>query len=291
MTAPEPHKLTVIASTPEDDLRPWMVHCRALAATALPVEPTTARSIERYDTVGRIRLVATATDPELPLPYGADRAVLLWALTLGYTNNVVAFDSLNDYLRAFNCGTSGREVRRFRDGLARINALSLHVELRVGTGSVRTFNTHIFRSAYFPTRAERSSTPPPESSQLAIFPKYGYELAPGFLELFKDRGYVFIPLQLLAPLHSSPGIWDLVVFLYLRSRSAVTPSVISIPEIRAQLGIQDPNAGRTRIRLQRAIDHIRGTFPDFPSHVADRALQVVPWPEAQPARHILLKSG
>ena len=288
MTPPEPHKLTVISSPPEDDLRPWMVHCRALAATALPVEPTTARSIERYDPVGRIRLGATATDPELPLPFGADRAVLLWALTLGFTNDVVAFDSLNDYLRAFNCGTSGREVKRFRDGLARINALSLHVELRVGNAT-RTFNTHIFQSAYFPTRAERSSSPPPKSSQLAIFPKYGYQLAPTFLDLFKDRGYVFIPLQLLAPLHNSPGIWDLVVFLYLRSRSALTPSLISIPEIRAQLGIQDPNAGRTRIRLQRAIEHIRATFSDFPSHLADRSLQVVPWPEAPSTRHLLLK--
>lgn len=286
MTPPEPHKLTIVSSTPADELTPWMVHCRALAATALPVRRTTERSVVRNDTVGQIRLVATATDPKLPLPYGSDRSVLLWALTRGFTDGVVAFDSLNDYMRAFDIGMSGREVKRFREGLERINALSLHVELQAPNGAVKTFNTAIFRHAYFP---RRSQTPPVPSPQLSLISKYGYELAPDFLLMFRDHGYFFIPLSLVAPLHNAPGIWDLVVFLYLRSRSARTPSRISIREIRLQLGIDDPNPWRTRPRIEKAIEHIRVHFPDFPTHLPEGGdLQVLPWPEQTPTRHRLL---
>ena len=124
---------------------------------------------------------------------------------------------------------------------------------------------------------------------MLLYSKYGYELAPDFLLMFRDRGYFFIPLSLVAPLHNAPGIWDLVVFLYLRSRSALTPSHISIREIRSQLGIDDPNPWRTRPRIQQAIEHIRGHFPDFPTHLPESGdLQVLPWPEQTPARHRLL---
>ncbi len=288
MTSLEPRKLTLVSSIPAEEVTPWMVHCRALAATALPVRRTAERSVVRNDTVGQIRLVATATDPKLPLPYGSDRSVLLWALTNGFTDGVVAFDSLNEYLRAFNIGTSGREVRRFRDGLERINALSLHVELRTPNNAMRTFNTPVFRHAYFPRRSDRLLTAP--NSQMNLYGKYGYEIAPDFLQLFRDRGYFFLPLSLVAPLHDAPGIWDLVVFLYLRSRSAHSASKISIREIRQQLGIDDQNARRTRARIQQAISHVLEHFPDFPTHIADTGdVQVMPWPETPGIRHRLLK--
>jgi hypothetical protein len=91
----------------------------------------------------------STTEPGVPIPFGADRALLAWITTLTYDTGFVTFTNLTDFFEAFHLARSGVQYQRFEQRLQRLLSLSLTVLLRTPTGTVR-LNMRPLQKAYTP---------------------------------------------------------------------------------------------------------------------------------------------
>jgi len=55
----------------------------------------------------------STTEPGVPIPFGADRALLAWITTLTYDSGFVTFSNLTDFFDAFQLARSGVQYQRF----------------------------------------------------------------------------------------------------------------------------------------------------------------------------------
>jgi hypothetical protein len=144
---------------PATDLRIKLVQAKALIFCALPYSRIPDRSVTRRARIGResvLTVTFASIEPGVPLPYGADRALLGWIQTLCYHDRFVSFDTLTQFFRAFGLSDSGREYARFRGRLERLMSLALSVRLDEGDTSARL--------AMQPLKNSVTPPEPPETS-------------------------------------------------------------------------------------------------------------------------------
>jgi hypothetical protein len=92
------------------DLRTKLVQAKAPIFCALPYSRIPDRSVTRRARIGRdsvLNITVASIEPGIPLPYGADRALLGWIQTLCYHDRFVSFDTLTQFFRAFGLSDSG----------------------------------------------------------------------------------------------------------------------------------------------------------------------------------------
>jgi hypothetical protein len=244
-------------SRPIPVARPEEPHSLLLAAKALvfcgfPLQPSPLTSIAREAQLGagtHLTVYFSTTEPGVPIPYGADRALLAWITTLTYDTGFVTFTSLTDFFEAFQLARSGVQYQRFEQRLQRLLSLSLSVVLKTPTGTVR----------------------------LNMRP-------PAFHEYLRDNPVV-LPLMLMRRFHARPLFWDAASYLLYRCWSARTKSRITWNQVRRQLASVDQHDRRLVQSLNRVAEEIRLDYPNFPAVVEAGTHDLIVAPFRPPEEH------
>ena len=260
-----------------------LVQAKGLLLCPLPLKRTTQTRLERRARIGEkdeIVVTFTAADASLPLPFGADRALLTWIQTRAYRHGYALFDSLRDFLATFGLNTSGANYARFRQRLERI--ANLTIQVRVTGSAIDVTNTRVIERAVLPDTPpgrRQLSCPDPDGSERSFQPtRYGLQLSHGFHRYLRASP-IPLPLELLRHFHDKPMAWDLASLAIWRCFAARRASVVPWRSLVEQLGSHDRDRKQLKRSLSRTLDTIRLVHPGFPARFlpAYRGLAIEPW--------------
>jgi hypothetical protein len=287
-----PSVLSLPGSRP-DDAHTLLLAAKALVFCGFPLQPSPSTTITREAQIGadtHLTVYFSTTEPGVPLPFGADRALLSWITTLTYDTGFVTFSSLTDFFEAFRLARSGVQYRRFEERLQRLLSLSLSVILKTPTGIVR-LNMRPLQKAYTPRdgyEARKLLAAENDSGQLSLLPsdlkRYGIVLDPAFHEYLRNNPVV-LPLPLMRRFHNRPLFWDAASYLLYRCWSARTLSRISWKQVRRQLASVDQHDRRLVQSLNRVALEIRADYPKFPAFVEAGSHDLIVAPFRPPQEH------
>jgi len=269
-----------------DDPHTLLLAAKALVFCGFPYKQSRLTTITREAQIGadtHLTVYFSTTEPGVPIPFGADRALLAWITTLTYDTGCVNFASLTDFFEASQLVRSGVQYQRFGERLERLLSLSLTLLLKTPSGTAR-LNMRPIQKAYTPRDGAevRRLLATETRSQLSFLPselrRYGIILDPAFHDYLRGSPVV-LPLPLMRRFHSRPLFWDGASYLLHRCWSALTASRISWRRIRRQLASLDQHDRRLASTLNRVAGEIRQVYPDFPARVeaGTHDLLVGPW--------------
>jgi hypothetical protein len=276
-----------------EDAHTLLLAAKALVFCGFPLQPTPLTTLTRRAQLGAdtyLTVYFSTTEPGVPIPYGADRALLAWITTLTYDTGFVTFTSLTDFFEAFQLARSGVQYQRFEQRLKRLLSLSLSVILKTPTGIVQ-LNMRPLQKAYTPRdgfEARQLLAAENNSRQLSLLPsdlkRYGIVLDPAFHEYLRNNP-VALPLPLMRRFHSRPLFWDAAAYLLYRCWSARTRSRITWQQVRRQLASIDQHDRRLASSLNRVAEEIRRDYPEFPAFVEAGSHDLVVAPFRPPEEH------
>ncbi len=287
-----PASLAVLADRPEEP-NSLLLAAKALVFCGFPYKRSPLTTIPREAQLGsdtHLTVYFSTTEPDVPIPFGADRALLAWITTLTYDTGFVNFASLTDFFEAFQLARSGVQYRRFEERLQRLLSLSMTLLLRTPTGTAR-LNMRPIQRAYTPRDGAeaRRMLATENRSQLSFLPvdlqRYGIVLDPAFHDYLRNSPVV-LPLRLMRRFHNRPLFWDGASYLLYRCWSAVTPSRISWRRIRRQLASIDQHDRRLASTLNCVAEEIRSDYPDFPAQVEKGTHDLLVGPWRPPREHL-----
>ncbi|HZF09195.1 MAG TPA: hypothetical protein VFE33_10425 [Thermoanaerobaculia bacterium] len=287
-----PHPTPTPAVDPPDDPKSLLLAAKALVFCGFPYQRNSLTTIVREAHLGadtHLTVYLSTTEPNVPTPYGADRALLAWITTLTYDTGFVTFTSLTDFFDAFRLARSGVQYRRFEERLHRLLSFSLSLILRT-PGGVSRLNMRPLQRAYTPRDGVEARRLLAEEtrSQLSLLPsdvkRYGILLDPAFLEYLRNNPVV-LPLALMRRFHNRPLAWDAASYLLYRCWSARTPCVIPWKIVRRQLASVDQLDRRLALSLNRVADEIRADYPDFPVRIEPGSHDLLVAPFRPPREH------
>jgi hypothetical protein len=260
-----------------------IVQAKALILCSLPYLRTAERSVLRTARISRttrLSVTFTSIDENVPVAFGADRALLGWIQTRGYDDGFVSFNSLTEFFRAFGLSQSGREYLRFRERLRRLESLSITVRLDTDEEAARV-NLQPIKKSFTPrtSREARERLAQETAPQLMLVKsRYGFQLDPDFWEYLKANP-VPLPLALMRLFHNRPKAWDLTAFVLYRSYAARTPSVVPWQELLNQMGSTDRYPHRLKATFTTVLDEIRVVYPTLGARFLRGfgGLQIEPW--------------
>jgi hypothetical protein len=184
-----------------DDPNSLLLAAKALVFCGFPYKRSPLTTITREAQLGadtHLTVYFSTTEPGVPIPFGADRALLAWITTLTYDTGFVNFASLTDFFEAFQLARSGVQYQRFEERLQRLLNLSLTLLLSTPSGTAR-LNMRSIQRAYTPRdKAEARQLLAAETrSQLSFLPadlrRYGIVLDPAFHDYLRNSPVVFAP--------------------------------------------------------------------------------------------------
>ncbi len=260
-----------------------LIQAKGLLLCTLPLKRTPATRLQRRARIGKqdeILVTFTAVDASIPLPFGADRALLAWIQTRAFRDGYVLFDSLKDFLSCFRLNASGANYTRFRARLERI--ANLTIQLRVTGSDIDITNAPPIQRAVFPdtpAALRELSVAHPGGRQQTLRPnRYGLQLSPSFHRYLRQSP-IPLPLELLRRFHDKPLAWDLASLTIWRCYAANRASVIPWGSLAEHLGSRDRDRKQLKRRLGAILDQIRLEYPGFPARflAGYRGLAIEPW--------------
>ena len=266
-----------------------LVQAKGLILCTLPLRRTAATRLIRRARIGEsdeVRVTFAAVDPRIPLPFGADRAVLAWIQTRAYRDGYILFETLNDFFSSFHLNSSGANYARFKERLERI--ANLTIQVRVTGSDVDITNAPPVERAVFPdTPGERRRlcVAGSDGRERILSPRrYGLQLSRSF-HRYLCEAPIPLPLELLQRFHDKPMAWDLASLAIWRCFVASRASFIPWGSLVEHLGTRDRDRKQLKRALRRILDEIRVAYPTFPAQMLPlyRGLAIEPWrvPEAR----------
>lgn len=242
---------------------------KTLALCSLPISPTEDRTIEREaidDRGVKVHVRFSSHDPKIPLPYGNDRAIITWLMTLAREKGSpkVEFDSAMQFFSAFGMADSGKNYTDLREALERISNVVITYGYKSEAMDVdRDRGEKLVYDKQLPSRRDVTS----ERSGLVRFPgflpSYYIEFGPRtFDELVASP--VSIPLDILRRYRGTPTTWDLLNFI-VASASRLGPDderSESLKSIAQFMGSRDQNLRKLKQRADLLAREV-GAFFNF----------------------------
>ena len=260
-----------------------MVQAKGLLLYTLPLLRTSATRLQRKARIGEsdeILVTFASVNPQVALPFGADRAVLAWIQTRAFRDGYILFDTLNDFFDSFHLNASGANYARFKQRLERI--ANLTIQIRVTGTDVDITNAPPVERAIFPdtpVRHRQIFVPGPDGREQVLRPRrYGLQLSRSF-HRYLCESPIPLPLELLRCFHDKPMAWDLASLAIWRCYAASRPSFIPWSSLVDHLGSHDRNRKQLKRALRRILDRIRLAYPSFPAHFLPhyQGLAIEPW--------------
>ncbi len=266
-----------------------LIQAKGLLLCTLPLRRTAETRLTRRVRIGKrdeMAVTFTTIDASIPLPFGADRALLAWIQTRAFRDGYVVFDDLKDFLATFQLNASGANYARFRERVERIANLAMRV--RVTGSAFDILDAPPIERAIFPdTPGELRDLnfPHADGGVRTLRPRrYGLQLSPSFHRYLRESP-VPMPLELLRGFHARPMAWDLASLAIWRCYAANRASVIPWRALIEHLGSRDRDRKQLKRSLNRTLESIRGAYPGFPARLlpAYRGLAVEPWRVPRPS--------
>ncbi len=266
-----------------------LIQAKGLMLCTLPLKRTAATRLRRRARIGEtdeILVTFAAVDPQVALPFGADRALLAWIQTRAFRDGYLLFDNLNDFLRCFGLNSSGANYARFKQRLERI--ANLTIQVRVQGSEIDITNAPPLERAVFPDTPAPGRLlhlADPDGREQVMRPKrYGLQLSRSFHRYLRESP-IPLPLELLRRFHDKPIAWDLASLTIWRCYVASRASVIPWDSLIEHLGSHDRDRKQLRRSLCRILDLIRLAHPGFPPRFLPRyrGLAIEPWRLPPPA--------
>ena len=250
---------------------------KTLALCSLPVDPPLVRTIvrEAIDERGtRVHVKFSSHDERIALPYGNDRAIITWLMTLAreQSSPKVEFESAMQFFHAFGMADSGKNYADLREALERISNVVITYGYESRAANVdRDLGEKLVYDKQLPTRSDVRG----ERTGLVRLSGFQYYIQFGeqtFRELVSTP--VSIPLEILRRYRSTPTSWDLLNFIV--AQSATLPPGgergVSLQLISQFLGSRDKNLRKLKLKVDQLAAEV-GTYLNF--HVIGRGTNAV----------------
>jgi len=239
---------------------------KTLALCSLPVEPVKDIHIERtaVDERGvKVHVRFSSHDGVTPLPYGNDRAIITWLMTLAkeHGSPKVRFDSAMEFFHAFGMADSGKNYADLREALERIsNVVISYGYLSHADNQDRSRGEKLVYDKSLPSRHDYKGE------------KTGLMKLPGFPSYFIEFGLrtyeelistpVSIPLEILRRYRSSPTTWDLLNYI-VASAASLGPNeerTESLKMVAQFLGSRDKNIRKLKQKVDQLAEEVGEYF-------------------------------
>lgn len=253
-----------------------LVAAQALILCGLPYKPLldeSGRPMTHYKRTARtakgtVSLIVAAADPDIPLPYGKDRAVLAWLQTKAKRQNnpTVTWNSASEFFKLFDLDEGGRQHTAFKDTWRRLGNAVFTIEVETDTRTKGRL-IPLLEEWDLPTTKDRRK----EASGQAHLPGFHYfvTLSP---TLWKHLQESSVPMRLEVMRHflNEPKAWDFVAlicyrsWLCERSKNGGYPAIarISWKDLMEALGTVDKDERRLRTSLRQILLKLKKIWPE-----------------------------
>lgn len=237
---------------------------KTLALCSLPVAPIEARTLvrEAVDDKGtRIHVMFSSHDPLIPLPYGNDRALITWLMTLARErgSSRVEFSSAMEFLDTFGIDRGGKSYEELRGALERIGNVVITYGYKSTVANIdRDQGEKLIFARQLPTRHDVRS----ENTGLVKLPGM-----PNYFVQFGEQTFrelvstpVSIPVEILKHYRNNPLAWDLINFIVAQANMLDGDSEQAVPfSLLSQfLGTQDSNPYRLQHKIKQVQKEVGG---------------------------------
>jgi len=243
---------------------------KTLALCSLPHEPVKGTRLVRKATMEdgtTVHVMFSAHDETIELPYGKDRALITWLMTIARNQNNprVEFDSAMDFLEVFGLQKNGRMFANFKAAMARICNVTITYGYSSDTANTnRDKGEKLVFDRNLPQRSDYGA----ESLGLRYLPGIR---DPYFIEFgsrtFQDlvSNPVSVPLEILKRYQNAPVLWDFIQFISYQAadldegQQKAFPLEMMIPF----LGTTETSARKIRYKIAGLLNELG----DFMSNV------------------------
>lgn len=238
---------------------------KTLALCSLPVDPQKERTIvrEAVDERGtKVHVKFSSHDERIALPYGNDRAIITWLMTLAreHGSPKVEFDSAMQFFTAFGMADSGKNYADLREALERISnvVITYGYESRIANVD-RDLGEKLVYDKQLPTRSDIRGE---KTGLVRLTGLTNYYIQFGeqtFKELVSTP--VSIPLDILRRYRSSPTSWDLLNFIVAASANLAPGGEhgVSLKMVSQFLGSRDKNLRK----LKQKVDQLAAEVGEY----------------------------
>ena len=252
------------------DLNKILHTAKTLALCSLPYEPVSERTLVRRATMEdgtTVHVKFSAHDPSIELPYGKDRALITWLMTIAREQNSarVEFKSAMEFIKVFGIASNGKKYHEFRHAMERI----CNVTITYGYSSEamnqdRDRGEKLVYEKNLPHRTDYKA----ETLGLRILPgirdPFYIEFGP---KTFQDlvANPVSVPLHVMKRYQNSPVSWDFLQFVSSQVPELADGEQRAFPleMIIRFLGTTEQNPRKIRLK----IDTILEELGEYLSHV------------------------
>lgn len=251
---------------------------QAMVLCGLPYSPTKETKITRRARLGDGSTVAVTFSAGLDgieMPYGSDRTLLHWMIdkAIKTKSPIVTWDTATEFLKDVGMADSGKNRKDLKQRYLRLTGLTIGV-VRKGS-SESTVLVPFIEESHLPTSVDIKSARTGQALLHLDSPTFGFRLGE---RIFKEilQYHVPVPFELLQATKKKSQLQDHLIFLYWRSFSAQSETLIPWESLRQQLWQEDSVASRIRTRFREAITVFKTIWPELNAEAEKAGLRIGP---------------
>ncbi|MGI4827150.1 MAG: hypothetical protein ACRYFU_03020 [Janthinobacterium lividum] len=251
---------------------------QAMVLCGLPYSPTKETKITRRARLGdgsTVSVTFSAGLDGIAMPYGSDRTLLHWMIdkAIKTKSPVVTWDTATEFLKDVGMADSGKNRKDLKQRYLRLTGLTIGV-VRKGS-SESTVLVPFIEESHLPTSVDIKAARNGQALLHMDAPTFGFRLGE---RIFKEilQYHVPVPFELLQATKKKSQLQDHLIFLYWRSFSAQSETLIPWESLREQLWQEDSVASRIRTRFKEAITVFRTIWPELNAEAEKTGLRIGP---------------
>ena len=251
---------------------------QAMVLCGLPYSPTKETKIVRRARLGdgsTVSVTFSAGLDGIGMPYGSDRTLLHWMIdkAIKTKSPIVSWDTATEFLKDVGMADSGKNRKDLKQRYLRLTGLTIGV-VRKGS-SESTVLVPFIEESYLPTSVDLKAAKRGQALLHLDSPTFGFRLGE---RIFKEilQYHVPVPFELLQATKKKSQLQDHLIFLYWRSFSAQSETLIPWESLREQLWQEDSVASRIRTRFKEAITVFKTIWPELNAEAGKTGLRIGP---------------
>jgi hypothetical protein len=251
---------------------------QAMVLCGLPYSPTKETKIVRRARLGdgsTVSVTFSAGLDGIGMPYGSDRTLLHWMIdkAIKTKSAIVTWDTATEFLKDVGMADSGKNRKDLKQRYLRLTGLTIGVVRKGSTES--TVLVPFIEESHLPTSVDIKAARRGQALLHLDSPTFGFRLGE---RIFREilQYHVPVPFELLQATKKKSQLQDHLIFLYWRSFSAQSETLIPWESLREQLWQEDSVASRIRIRFREAITVFRTIWPELNAEAEKTCLRIGP---------------